>query len=637
MANKDTGLGWYANENWLASQPTQIATLTKPSASTRFRGTSIDTGLGWYADSDYLVYTSGTTLVSISATGYGAYPWRTFRKYVDGYAIAVYVSDGWTHKGPLVISTNSEYAKLTVDTGFSPPFPVSASGTVTYLNRTWYYFNSYWYDNDEFDSVANLHILSYNAEQPSDMEHMVLNVLAAAGVSDSPPEETHNYNKSTNGYAVVCNCKWITSYGGDVYFSPVLISSQQNNTLYTRDGATPSVNTTEHQYQGMTFYMRKAPLDTFTAGAEIASTFPIVDLSGVAQTNDTIFSAIAYQSGLTVGQVDPYSGAGESEPGAEEATFDFDSTEIDFGTPPTVTAAGMVELYIPSTSDLASLAQYLWAGSFDPDNFKKLFADPMDAIIGLQIVPVTATEIGTTPDTLYVGNISTGLSMPKASRQYVPVDCGSLSIPRRLGSYLDYSPHTEMQLYLPYIGFVDISPDDCMGGTVSVKYLVDIIGGTCVAQVKCNDHVLYEYAAACSCQVPVSAGQYQNIVLGAVRGGIGLVSGILGAAGGGLFSGLSEAADAAMSMTKPKIQRSGGFGGSSGLMGHQTPYIIYTVPRLIVPGRQNNFIGYPSYITRTLGDLTGYTQIDSIHLTGIPASQSEQAEIEQLLQEGVYL
>ena len=452
-----------------------------------------------------------------------------------------------------------------------------------------------------------------------------------------PTGVSTSFAKVGAGYSVTCICKWRTEYGGPVYISPVLISSEPNNTLFSRNSATPSVNNTEHQYQGTTFYMRKAPLDTFTEGAELTSTFPIVDLSGVAQTNDTIFSAIAYQSGLTVGQVDPYSGAGESEPGAEEATFDFDSAAIDFGTPPTVTAAGMVELYIPSTSDLASLAQYLWAGNFDPDNFKKLFADPMDAIIGLQIVPVTAAEIGTTSDTLYVGNISTGLSMPKASRQYVPVDCGSLSIPRRLGSYLDYSPHTEMQLYLPYIGFVDISPDDCMGGTVSVKYLVDIIGGTCVAQVKCNNHVLYEYAAACSCQVPVSAGQYQNIVLGAVRGGVGLVSGILGAAGGGLFSGLSEAADAAMSMTKPKIQRSGGFGGSSGLMGHQTPYIIYTVPRLIVPGRQNNFIGYPSYITRTLGDLTGYTQIDSIHLSGIPASQSEQAEIEQLLQEGVYL
>lgn len=622
MADKDTGLGWYASNEWLANTAGTISTIGSPEP---VPSGYTNTGLGWACLTSFL-RSEPLTNVVVHAGDYV----RSYTKYNQGYAICVELGlYDWV--GCLYLSTVESYA-----TGYdSYNQTPRIDAEFDYKGKRWYAF---WGNMMARISVTStdrtVEHFFYNADPNTTID-------AAKGLIDLvvyvPELSDVNFNKASNGYSVVCTCKWITSYGGDVYCSPVLISNQPNNTLYTRNGSSPSVNNTEHQYQGMTFYMRKAPLDTLAGGETITSNYPIVDLSGVAQTNDTIFTAIAYQSGLTVGQVDPYSGAGESEPGAEEATFDFDSTEIDFGTPPTLTAAGMVELYIPSTSDLASLAQYLWAGSFDPDNFKKLFADPMDAIIGLQIVPVTATEIGTSPDTLYVGNISTGLSMPKATRQYVPVDCGSLSIPRRLGSYLDYSPHTEMQLYLPYIGFVDISPDDCMGGTVSVKYLVDIIGGTCVAQVKCNDHVLYEYAAACSCQVPVSAGQYQNIVLGAVRGGIGLVSGILGAAGGGLFSGLSEAADAALSMTKPKIQRSGGFGGSSGLMGHQTPYIIYTVPRLIVPGRQNNFIGYPSYITRTLGDLTGYTQIDSIHLSGIPASQSEQAEIEQLLQEGVYL
>lgn len=622
MGNIDTGLGWSADDNWLSDAPGAVATISSgepvPSGYT-------DTGLGWACLTDHLRSEPGSYVIGHART----YD-RAYTKHNQGYAICVELGlYQWV--GCLYLSTVESYA-LGYDSYNTTP---RIDTEFDYKGRHWYAFWGNMMARSEVSSTTiTVPSFFFNADPNTPID-------AAKGLIDLvvyvPDVPEVNFNKATSGYSVTCMCKWITSYGGDVYCSPVLISSQPNNTLYTRNSTAPSVNNTEHTYQGMTFYMRKAPLDTMSGAETITSNYPIVDLSGVAQTNDTIFAAIAYQSGLTVGENDPYSGAGESEPGAEEATFDFDSTAIDFGSPPSVTAAGMVELYIPSTSDLASLAQYLWAGSFDPDNFKKLFADPMDAIIGLQIVPVTATEIGTTPDTLYVGNISTGLSMPKASRQYVPVDCGNLTIPRRLGSYLDYSPHTEMQLYLPYIGFVDISPDDCMGGTVSVKYLVDIIGGTCVAQVKCNNHVLYEYAAACSCQVPVSAGQYQNIVLGAVRGGIGLISGILGAAGGGLLSGLSEAADAAMSMTKPKIQRSGGFGGSSGLMGHQTPYIIYTVPRLIVPGRQNNFIGYPSYITRTLGDLTGFTQIDSIHLSGIPASQSEQAEIEQLLQEGVYL
>lgn len=612
---------------------------------------NIDTGLGWYADSAWLRYTPGTIGVLTQSGSSGDF-FELPKTQNEAATLMEFLGGGWTkYWAPLNASGDAVYCALAAPRGgvryLGQLYICKTPSVFVYENRTgappivvdvntprpggqYYYSFGTASDGPINYNSPPLHVFDSEAELWAAADSFI-----EGGGGGGGTETT--FAKAGAGFSVTCMCKWKTAYDGPVYVSPVLISSVENYTTYTRNSATPGVGTTQHSFQGQTFYMRKAPLDEYTAGSSIDSTYPSVDLSGVAQTNDTIFIAIAYQSGLSVGEMDPYSGAGESEPGAEEATFDFDSTAIDFGTPPTVTAAGMVELYIPSTSNLASLAQYLWAGSFDPDNFKKLFADPMDAIIGLQIVPVTATEIGTTPDILYVGNISTGLSMPKASRQYVPVDCGSLTIPRRLGSYLDYSPHTEMQLYLPYIGFVDISPDDCMGGTVSVKYMVDIIGGTCVAQVKCNNHVLYEYAAACSCQVPVSAGQYQNIVLGAARGGVALVSGILGAAGGGLFSGLSEAADAAMSMTKPKIQRSGGFGGSSGLMGHQTPYIIYTVPRLIVPGRQNNFIGYPSYITRTLGDLTGYTQIDSIHLTGIPASQSEQAEIEQLLQEGVYL
>lgn len=603
----------------------------------------IDTGLGWYLDEDYLRTTAGASLATVQ-TGASGYPapseeqpysgsFRNIPTQSPGFTVAYDANVGWVKCWQSSnIGTAKVWAGAIVGGSIRCCSDVSGTQvTFSYGNQIarvncvnvpqgGYYF-------------AGLAISAQNINT----DFIITNDANLAAKANSSGTVTKSVTKVQGGAGAFA----IVSYphgGGTVHVGVGISTIGIPNSAATVavDGVNGSYNVFNREGLQFTMFYTEQLSGTLSANVPVVSLdTDISSLPGLYEAR--LFLTVADAADIHISREDPYSGAGESEPGAEEATFDFDSTEIDFGTPPTVTAAGMVELFIPSTSNLASLAQYLWAGSFDPDSFKKLFADPMDAIIGLQIVPVTATEIGTTPDTLYVGNISTGLSMPKASRQYVPVDCGSLSIPRRLGSYLDYSPHTEMQLYLPYIGFVDISPDDCMGGTVSVKYMVDIIGGTCVAQVKCNDHVLYEYAAACSCQVPVSAGQYQNIVLGAVRSGIGLVSGILGAAGGGLFSGLSEAADAAMSTTKPKIQRSGGFGGSSGLMGHQTPYIIYTVPRLIVPGRQNNFIGYPSYITRTLGDLTGFTQIDSIHLSGIPASQSEQAEIEQLLQEGVYL
>ena len=334
---------------------------------------------------------------------------------------------------------------------------------------------------------------------------------------------------------------------------------------------------------------------------------------------------------------DPYSPGGTSGPAMGDGTFDFSSEPVDFQEAPTIGAydTGMVSMYVPSAADLRSLAAYLWAGPFDPNNFRKLVADPMDAIIGLSILPLTAEEIGATAATLEVGNVSTGLSMPRASRQYVVVDCGTVNVLPKWGAYLDFSPYSKLQLFLPYIGYVDISPDDCMNGTISVRYTVDLLSGTCVVQVKCQDHVLYEFAGTCSCSCPVTAGQYQNIVTSALKLGGALMSSVTSL--GGMLGALDDVANTAVSAAKPAISRSGGFGGGSGLMGHQVPYLILTVPRMCTPGDQDQMIGYPSYVTKTLGELSGYVQVDTIHLAGIPASRAEQDEIVALLREGVYL
>lgn len=396
-------------------------------------------------------------------------------------------------------------------------------------------------------------------------------------------------------------------------------------------GNTLNIGFAYPDYPGRYLDVGAIPASTILPGepnsATHGHTFTVVPNTTLYANMDGIISRTA---------LDPYEwGVGESEPGGfGDGTFDFSSTPIDFQGLPGIGAmdTGMVSLYVPSASDLRGLAQYLWAGAFDVENFKKLVADPMDTIIGMHIVPLTAAQIGTTASTLVVGNISTGLSMPKATSQYVAVDCGSITIDRKWGAYLDYSPYSKLQLFLPYIGFVDISPDDCMGGTIAVRYSIDILGGTCVAQVKCNDHVLYELSGNCSCEVPVTAGQYQNIALSLTRG-IGAIAG--GVASGNYAGSVEGVANAALSAVKPEVQRSGGFGGSSGLMGHQIPFLILTVPRLCVPGKQATYIGYPSFITRTMGELEGYNAVEVSHLEGMSCTQAEADMIIAALAEGV--
>lgn len=355
---------------------------------------------------------------------------------------------------------------------------------------------------------------------------------------------------------------------------------------------------------------------------------------------------------------DPYeAGVGQSEPGGtEDATFDFTSTPIALPGLPTTGAydTGFTTMYNPTAAQLKQLANYLWAGAFDVDNFKKLFADPMDAFIGLSLVPLVDSEIPGSTTELVVGNIGTGIQMKRISQQYKIVSCGTIQVPPKWGAYLDYAPYTKLQLYLPYIGIVDIAPDDIINGTMEVQYTIDLMSGSAIACVKCKDHVLYTFGANCSCPCPITSGQYKN---GAI-GGLEIIGGIASTASQMVPSPKSKKANAlspfvsgagavsnfilntfetTQEMLKPSITRAGSIGSSNGLMGIQIPYLILTVPRMCIPGSQNTYIGYPSFITKEIGEMEGFSKMEVTHLQNMSCTQTEVNEIISLLEEGVIL
>ena len=174
---------------------------------------------------------------------------------------------------------------------------------------------------------------------------------------------------------------------------------------------------------------------------------------------------LAYLNGITRGimpSVDPYDAGGTSQTGGGEGDFDGTSDAIDFPSLPTIGAVdtGFITLYNPTLLEVQNLASYMWSGLFDIATFRKLFADPMDAIIGFSIVPVAVPD-GTSREVM-VGNIPTGIYMTPAASQFVEVDCGTLNVNEYWGAYLDYEPYTKAQIYLPFIGFQTLNVDDIM-------------------------------------------------------------------------------------------------------------------------------------------------------------------------------
>ena len=311
---------------------------------------------------------------------------------------------------------------------------------------------------------------------------------------------------------------------------------------------------------------------------------------------------------------------------------------------PSVNAAqlGFITMYNPSPSQLNSLADFMWSNMFDLNTYKKLFADPMESIIGLAIVPINPTIGGV--KNVHFGTIDSGVNMSYLSTNWASLDCGWCSIEKYIGAFLDGDPYTKISIYLPFIGIRQLAADDVNGRMIHVVYHVDVLTGACAAFIEVEGRgVMYTYNGSCITNIPLTSvnfsGAIQNAV-SAVISGIGTVAGIatgaapvtaMGAAGL-----LNSAANAAIN-SKPSVQRSGNLGGSAGIMSIMRPYIIIERPDLSVPENIQHYVGQTSNITMKLDNCSGFTMCDYIHIENVPGMSEEIAEIEALLKEGVYL
>lgn len=336
---------------------------------------------------------------------------------------------------------------------------------------------------------------------------------------------------------------------------------------------------------------------------------------------------------------DPYDDGGDSGGGGGGGSYDDDSDDVDFPPLPDISATdtGFVSLYVPSATQLKDLANYMWNNNlFDIDSFKKLFADPMDCVIGLSIVPYAVPTSGAV--IVNVGNIPTGISMNKASAQFFILDCGSINISEYFGSYLDYAPYTNIQIFLPYIGYRELKIDECMaakpGMAVHLKYYIDILSGACTALIKCGRSMMFQFQGHCSVEIPFTGVEWGNAIKSAIDGACAV--GNLAAENGNPINEVGALANSVMG-SKPSIERSGHIGSAGGLIAGQHPYLIITRPRQCKPKNQNHYLGYPAFITENFGGISGFTQIEECRLNGIKCNDEEMEEIMRLLKEGVIL
>lgn len=220
-------------------------------------------------------------------------------------------------------------------------------------------------------------------------------------------------------------------------------------------------------------------------------------------------------------------------------------------------------------------------------------------------------------------------------------DLGSYTFNEYFGNFLDYDNYTNIQIFLPFIGYRDIDTNIIMNKKVFLSCTIDILTGSIVynleVMIKDQKTILSSWSGNCTMEIPLTAtNQLDNLrnTMNIAAAGIGV-----GATTANPLLGLAAGTLAAMNspITAPSVAKSGSLNNNLGFMSCRKPHFVITRPKQALPENYAKFKGYPCNMSKKLNEVTGYTKVAQIHLENIPATSAELDEIERLLKDGVII
>lgn len=306
------------------------------------------------------------------------------------------------------------------------------------------------------------------------------------------------------------------------------------------------------------------------------------------------------------------------------------------------------------------------------NNVQLLFETPIENVVNLRVYPFDVKAhhpASTGTDSNVIINVVTMetkgfLLNPVPSP---PFNLGRIAVPKNYNNFLDYSPYTKIELYLPYIDFVTLDTNLVMGKTISIDYVVDYFSGKCTAFISVEEtvdgvttsNIIMARDGNIGVEVAIGGGRGADIARNMLKLGIGAGAGAISMATGAVSMGAGKTAGGigsiagAVSMSagylanttvnaiqagQTHITKGGTAQPAINFYAPQNCYLVITRPNVVTPSTYNRDFGRPSGKTAVLGSLTGFTVVDSVHVEGLATATSDEiSEVERLLKQGVIL
>lgn len=344
----------------------------------------------------------------------------------------------------------------------------------------------------------------------------------------------------------------------------------------------------------------------------------------------------------------------------------------------------VVRNYLVNKANLAKLAQALTKVDLEDGTGKRKFPISVyNYILAIRAYPINPLTHDahhlTTVNNFVINGIDLGIEefegyYPSSGYNYV-VRLGSIDVKGYYGNYMDYSPMTKYQLYLPYLGFVDLDGSLIVGKTLSVDYAYNYNDGDFMARIYTGTEdtrsCILTKMGSFTARLPVTAVDATNAINqrdgASMRGlaaagaiGLALAGTIITAgsapatlAGAAAISksalvfgvttagGLATIYDAVRNYNDAgrnvQYSRSGDLSGFMAFYAPQKCYLYIDRPESAEPDDFVKYRGYRSEKTVKIGDLTGYTKIRDVILDGIDLTVGEKAELLTALKNGVII
>ena len=243
-----------------------------------------------------------------------------------------------------------------------------------------------------------------------------------------------------------------------------------------------------------------------------------------------------------------------------------------------------VNVYNPTQKQLVDAANALFM------NFSTgQIVDTSKYIVAIHkvFVPVSTDEA---LQPIKFGSYNTQVNSKVVNLRTAHVSCGKVTVPELHHNALDYSPYTTVRIWLPFLGFFDLSIDELSNKEVELTYTIDLVNGKALAEISNDDGVIYRFVGTAYQREPYHTESLNNVSTVYINGAYN--------------------------------------------MADYTPYLLIERPINLTPSN-NDLEGLPTYKEVTIGDMTGYVKCRKVFAKDMIATESEKNEIEALLCGGV--